>query len=217
MDDYQAHWVKIYETKAADDVSWYQAHPELSLAFIQSTGITADASIIDVGAGASTLVDHLIAAGYDDITLLDISNAALEIVRARVGAMAAHLAWLIGDITTISLERHRYDVWHDRAVFHFLTDPLQQQRYVDQVLHAVKPGGHVIVATFAPDGPEKCSGLDTARYDADSLQGVFGSGFHLIDSRNETHHTPWGTKQRFIYCYFRKMPDDAALSLRENA
>jgi len=207
MDDYdcKAHWAQVYATKAANKVSWYQEHPELSLAFIRSTGVAANGSIIDVGAGASTLVDHLITAGYTDITLLDISEAALAVARTRIETRIAKVTWLVGDITTIPLEHHRYDVWHDRALFHFLTDPFQQKRYVEQVLHAVKPGGHVIVATFALDGPENCSGLDTTRYDAASLHGVFGNSIRLVDSRNETHHTPWGTEQRFIYCYCRKM------------
>jgi 2-polyprenyl-3-methyl-5-hydroxy-6-metoxy-1,4-benzoquinol methylase len=203
--DSQAHWQQVYETKAAADVSWYQEHPELSLAFIEGTGIALDAAIIDVGAGASTLLDHLVAKNYTDITLLDISDSALDVARVRMGATTARLTWLVGDITTLPLENHRYDVWHDRAVFHFLTDPVQQQRYVEQVLHAVKPGGHVIVATFALDGPQKCSGLNTARYDAASLHGIFGNHFDLIDSTHETHTTPWETEQRFVYCYCRKV------------
>ncbi|MDZ4771066.1 MAG: class I SAM-dependent methyltransferase [Chloroflexota bacterium] len=215
--DTKAHWSQVYRTKAADDVSWYQTHPELSLAFIQATQVALNASIIDVGAGASTLVDDLLEAGYTDITLLDIAQEALEVARTRVHAAASRLTWLIGDITTIPLARHRYDVWHDRAVFHFLTDPLQQKGYIDQVLHAIKPGGHIIVATFAPDGPEKCSGLATARYDATALHGVFGSQFSLIDSTQESHHTPWGTEQRFVYCYCRKTVSDASMSIHESA
>lgn len=204
MLDSQAHWAKVYATKAADDVSWYQEHPELSLALIQGTSVAPDAAIIDVGAGASTLVDHLVTAGYTDITLLDISSASLEIARARLGAAQANLTWLAADITTVALPQHHYDLWHDRAVFHFLTEPLQQKRYVDQVLHALKPGGHLIVATFATDGPEKCSGLETVRYDAASLHSVFGDRFQLVESRTETHITPWASEQRFIYCYCRK-------------
>jgi 2-polyprenyl-3-methyl-5-hydroxy-6-metoxy-1,4-benzoquinol methylase len=201
--DYKAHWSHIYETKSTNEVSWYQKHPTLSLAFIRQTGVTLSAAIIDVGAGASTLADHLIASGYDNLTLLDLSGEALQAVRARLGEKAACIAWMEGDITTINLPKHHYDVWHDRAVFHFLTDASARQRYVDQVRHAVKPGGHVIVATFALDGPEKCSGLDVVRYDAASLHGAFGRDFALIDSTNETHQTPWESQQQFIYCYCR--------------
>lgn len=205
--DAKAHWTQVYQTKAVNDVSWYQEHPEQSLAFIRSTGIAPDAAIIDVGAGASTLVDDLIANGYRDITLLDISEPALDVVRSRLGETPAHISYLAGDITTIDLPHHHYDLWHDRAVFHFLTDPDQQRRYIEQVTHAVKPGGHVIVATFGPNGPEKCSGLTTARYDAESLHRVFGSHFTLTDSLMETHKTPWGSEQQFVYCYCRKDAD----------
>jgi len=215
--DTKAYWGQIYETKAVTDVSWYQPRPDLSLALIHAAETASDAAIIDVGAGASTLVDHLLETGYADITLLDISEAALDTARIRVGMVAARLTWLVGDITTIPLARHHYDIWHDRAVFHFLTEPLQKQRYVEQVFHAVKPGGYVIVATFALDGPEQCSGLPIARYDAASLHGAFGERFDLIDSTNETHHTPWGSEQRFIYCYCRKTVSDASMSVHESA
>lgn len=201
--DTQAHWAQVYATKAATAVSWYQERPALSLEFIQSAGIHPNAAIIDVGAGPSTLVDHLLAADYSDITLLDISAAALDVAKTRIGSQAAQLRWLVGDVTTFPFEPHRYDVWHDRAVFHFLTDPVQQQRYVEQVLRAIKPGGHVIVATFALDGPDQCSGLPTTRYDATSLHAAFGNPFTLIRAANETHHTPWGREQRFVYCYCR--------------
>jgi SAM-dependent methyltransferase len=202
----QTHWSQVYSTKASDDVSWYQERPSLSVELIERTGAGRDAAIIDVGAGASTLVDHLLDMSYHDLTLLDISEESLAVARARLGDHAALLHWLVGDITTITLEPQRYDVWHDRAVFHFLTDPVQQQRYIDQVKHAVKPGGHVIVATFALDGPDKCSGLSTARYDPASLHGVFGEAFDLVHSTHETHITPWGSEQHFVYCHCRKNP-----------
>jgi 2-polyprenyl-3-methyl-5-hydroxy-6-metoxy-1,4-benzoquinol methylase len=200
----KSHWAQVYQAKSASEVSWYQEHPDLSLAYIELAQISYDAAIIDVGAGSSTLVDHLVASGYKDVTLLDLSEAALDTTRTRIGATSARLTWLVDDITSISLARHRYDLWHDRAVLHFLIDPAQRERYVAQVSHAVKPGGHVIIATFALDGPDKCSGLMTARYDAASLHSAFGSQFDLIDSTNETHKTPWGTEQRFVYCYCRK-------------
>jgi len=198
-----SHWTQIYQTKAAHEVSWYQDRPDVSLALIEQAQMAREAAIIDVGAGASTLVDHLIANGYTDITLLDLSEAALNTARARLGAAAVQLTWLVGDITSIALPQQRYDLWHDRAVFHFLTDRVQREQYVGQVRHAVKPGGHVIMATFAPDGPEQCSGLTTARYDAQTLHSIFGSGFELVSSTQEAHVTPWGSEQKFVYCYCR--------------
>lgn len=202
--DIQSHWTQVYQTKAAHEVSWYQDHPDVSLAFIDQAHIVRDAAIIDVGAGASTLVDHLVASGYTDITLLDLSEAALNTARTRLGVVAVQLKWLVGDITSIALPQHRYDLWHDRAVFHFLTESVQRELYVAQVRHAVKPGGHVVMATFAPDGPEQCSGLTTARYNAAALHSIFGSGFDLVSSTQETHVTPGGSEQKFVYCYCRK-------------
>lgn len=202
--DSQQHWSGIYKSKAPNDVSWYQVRPERSLEYIQRTGSGLDEPIIDVGAGASTLVDHLIAVHYRDITLLDISAEALTITRDRLEEPDADLKWLVGDITKIELPEAHYAIWHDRAVFHFLTDPVLKQQYVEQVLHAVKPEGHVIIATFALDGPQQCSGLNVAQYDAQSLAQTLGNSFRLIDSTPETHITPWGSEQRFVYCYFRK-------------
>jgi 2-polyprenyl-3-methyl-5-hydroxy-6-metoxy-1,4-benzoquinol methylase len=201
--DLKTHWSSVYQTKAPNQVSWYQEHPTLSLQFIEQTGLDPDAPIIDVGAGASTLVDHLVQVGYRNLSLLDISGEALHEAQVRLGVAAADLNWIEGDVTRVNLPKHHYAVWHDRAVFHFLTDPVARVRYVEQVRHSVRPGGHVIVATFAPDGPEKCSGLEVARYDAASLHGVFGSPFELVLSANESHQTPWGSEQRFVYCYCR--------------
>lgn len=202
--DYQKHWSEIYKTKAVNDVSWYQVRPERSLDYIQKTGIGLDEPIIDVGAGASTLVDYLIAAHYRDITLIDISAEALTVARDRLAESDAHLDWIVGDITTVDLPKNHFALWHDRAVFHFLTDPAHQQRYVEQVIHALKPNGHLIIATFALDGPQQCSGLNVAQYDAQSLHHAFGSRFRLIDSSQETHVTPWGSEQRFVYCHMQK-------------
>ncbi len=202
--DYQKHWSGIYKTKAVNDVSWYQVRPERSLDYIQKTGIGLDEPIIDVGAGASTLVDYLVADHYRDITLLDISAEALAVTRDRLAESDARLDWIVGDITTVDLSKNHFALWHDRAVFHFLTDPAQQQRYVEQVIHALKPNGHLIIATFALDGPQQCSGLSVAQYDAESLHRAFGSRFRLIDSSQETHVTPWGSEQRFVYCHMQK-------------
>ena len=208
--DNKNHWSKIYQTKGADQVSWYQTSPALSLYMIQRTGIALDEPIIDVGAGASTLVDHLLTMNYQNITLLDLSAEALQIARSRVSDRSVALTWLEGDVTAISLPEHHYAVWHDRAVFHFLTDADARRRYINQVSRSVKPGGHVIIATFALDGPEKCSGLDVVRYDVSSLHAEFGDHFKLLWDTNKTHHTPWGTEQQFIYCYCRIQPNTTA-------
>jgi 2-polyprenyl-3-methyl-5-hydroxy-6-metoxy-1,4-benzoquinol methylase len=201
MMDTKAHWDHVYASKSSDDVSWYQDYPALSLEFIKNTGLPPHAAIIDVGAGASKLADCLVEAAYQDITLLDISEASLDVTRRRLSSAQAQIDWLVGDITTIPLRRHRYAVWHDRAVFHFLTHEHQKRRYVEQVKHALMPGGHVILATFAVDGPQQCSGLSTDRYDAAALHAVFGGSFQLIASVQETHVTPWQGEQRFLYCH----------------
>jgi len=200
----KTHWEHIYETKVPTRVSWYQEHAQFSLQYIQNTDIRKTGPIIDVGGGTSTLVDDLIAAGYQNISVLDVSGAALQLARQRLGARAVQVNWIEADITQADLPEQAYDVWHDRAVFHFLTHPADRQRYVDAVRYAVRPGGHVIVATFAPDGPDRCSGLEVMRYNPESLHGEFGNGFDLIDSTNEIHHTPFGTEQKFIYCYCRR-------------
>lgn len=176
----------------------------MSLQFIRDTGVAKDAHILDVGAGASVLVDDLLNAGYRNLSVLDISAAALHTAQARLGSAASRVQWIEADITRLELPKASVDVWHDRAVFHFLTDPLERQHYVQTVLHAVKPGGHVIIATFAEDGPLKCSGLDIVRYRPESLHQEFGSGFDLVRSANEKHHTPSGGDQSFVYCYCRR-------------
>lgn len=200
----KTHWENIYHTKESVQVSWYQLHPHLSLQYIRNTGAGRTANIIDVGGGASTLVDHLLDDGFQQITVLDISKEALEVAAQRLAQRAKLVTWLEADITKITLPHHKYDVWHDRAVFHFLTNPQDREAYVKTVENAVKPGGHVIVATFASDGPDKCSGLEVSRYDPQSLHHEFGSGFELLDSTQENHQTPFGTEQKFIYCYCRK-------------
>lgn len=199
----KSHWEKVYGTKATDSVSWYQEHAECSLSLIRNTGVDKAAAIIDVGGGASTLVDDLIADGYSDVSVLDLSAAALSAARRRLGARAAQVQWLEADVTEADLPSHRYDVWHDRAVFHFLTEPQQRQAYVKTVFRSVKPGGHVIVATFADDGPTQCSGLPVMRYTADELHAQFGDAFALVNHVKEAHHTPSGSVQQFVYCYCR--------------
>jgi ubiquinone/menaquinone biosynthesis C-methylase UbiE len=198
------HWEHIYETKAPTQVSWYQEHSLKSLEFIDHTGIPKTAHIIDVGGGSSVLVEDLLNYSYQHITVLDISAAALEIAQQRLGARAKQVTWLEADILQARLPHHEFDLWHDRAVFHFLTQPEDRQGYVKVVKEAVKPGGHVIVATFASDGPERCSGLPVARYEPATLHHEFGDAFTLLESTKEAHQTPFGTQQKFIYCYCRK-------------
>lgn len=199
----QAHWENVYQTKAVDDVSWYRPHLEVSLRLIADAAPEAGSAVIDVGGGEATLVDDLVVRGYSDVTVLDISPAAIDVAKARLGTSAAAVHWITGDITAVELEAARYDVWHDRAVFHFLTSADDRAAYVRQVARAVRRGGHVIVATFGPEGPEKCSGLDVVRYDAEHLHGEFGPKFRLLDSVTELHETPWGTSQQFMYCFCR--------------
>jgi 2-polyprenyl-3-methyl-5-hydroxy-6-metoxy-1,4-benzoquinol methylase len=201
--DAKNHWEKIYATKAPDAVSWYRAHLETSLALIERAAGAHSASIVDIGGGESTLVDDLLARGYQNITVLDISETAIDATKKRLGVAAEHVSWLMGDITKIRLAPKSYDVWHDRAVFHFLITPEQRAAYVRQVAAAVRPGGHVIVSTFGPEGPTKCSGLDVVRYDEESLHKQFGVRFRLEESSKELHQTPFGTTQQFLYCYCR--------------
>jgi 2-polyprenyl-3-methyl-5-hydroxy-6-metoxy-1,4-benzoquinol methylase len=200
----KTHWQNIYQTKESSQVSWYQLHPTLSLQYIQNTGVSKTGHIIDIGGGASTLVDHLLNNNFQNITVLDISAEALGIAKQRLGQRAGLVTWVESDITQVTLPHQKYDVWHDRAVFHFLTKQEDRTRYVQAVKEAVKTGGHIIVAAFANDGPEKCSGLEVARYNPKSLLVEFGAGFELLDSTHEEHHTPFGTEQKFIYCYCRK-------------
>lgn len=199
----QVHWDAIYGQKAPDEVSWYASHLETSLALIQRTAVPQSAAIIDVGGGESTLVDDLLVRGYRNISVLDISATAIGVSRTRLGKDAGNVHWITGDITTFELQPDKYDVWHDRAVFHFLTAPGDRATYVRQAIKAVRAGGHIIVGTFGPEGPRKCSGLDVVRYDAESLHGEFGRRFRLVDSSRELHETPFGTVQQFLYCYCR--------------
>ncbi len=199
------HWERVYTSKAATEVSWFQEHAQLSLKLIQEGGIPTAASIIDVGGGASTLVDDLLAHGYENVTVLDLSGSALDKAKARLGARGDQIQWVEANILEAELPAHRYDVWHDRAVFHFLTTEEDRQSYVQKVLHAVKPGGLVIVATFAEDGPTKCSGLPVMRYSANELHAEFGEPFLLMGHERESHHTPGGNEQKFVYCFCRKV------------
>jgi SAM-dependent methyltransferase len=196
----QEHWNRVYGTKAATEVSWYRAHLEMSLGLIEDVASEQTSAIIDVGGGESTLVDDLVKRGYADLTVLDISSTALDVTRARLGKSAQTVHWICGDATMVDLPAARYDVWHDRAVFHFLTDPGQRAAYVRQVARSVRAGGYVIVGTFGPDGPLRCSGLDVVRYNADALHDEFGSRFKLVRHLEEVHRTPLGREQQFLWC-----------------
>ena len=204
--DVRRHWERVYRTKRSDEVSWYAPHLEISPGLIEEAAPDRGAAIIDVGAGEATLVDDLLDRGYSDLSVLDVSATALHVARARVGERSEAVDWLCGDVTAFSFAPQRYDVWHDRAVFHFLTAASDRAAYVRQVARAVKSGGHVIVATFGPEGPTQCSGLDVMRYGADALHDEFGAGFRLLRHLTAIHHTPAGAKQQFTYCY-RKTSD----------
>jgi SAM-dependent methyltransferase len=197
------HWENVYRTKQPDEVSWYRPHLDTSLALIEAAVPDRDACIIDVGGGASTLVDDLLARGYRNLSVLDLSSAALDISKARLGEGAQSVDWRCGDVRTAQLPANEYDLWHDRAVFHFLTSAEDRAAYVRQIQRSVKPGAHVIVATFGPEGPTKCSGLDVVRYAPDALCGELGPRFRLVQHRTERHETPAGRIQPFTYGHFR--------------
>src|SRR5215470_5881209 len=201
--DAKSHWENIYAKKGPDAVSWYREHLETSLALIERGVDVRTVSIIDIGGGESTLVDDLLARGCKDITVLDVSEKAIAVTKERLGAAAGKVHWIAADIERARLPHHSYDVWHDRAVFHFLTTAEQRMAYVRQAAYAVKRGGHVIVGTFGPEGPTECSGLKVVRYDADSLHDEFGVRFQLVESTKELHQTPFGTTQQFLYCFCR--------------
>lgn len=201
--DQEEHWETVYQTKPTDGVSWYRPHLETSLHLIQSANIGLEAAIIDVGGGEATLVDDLLAQGRTQLSVLDISQAAIERAQQRLGEHAERVNWLRGDITQIQLPTQQYDIWHDRAVFHFLTTEAQRSAYISRLRHALKPRGHLIISTFGPQGPEKCSGLDIVRYDINTLQKAFGDDFQLLESGSETHQTPFATEQQFVYCHLQ--------------
>ena len=202
-DDRTVHWDNIYGTKAEDGVSWFQDTPEPSLTLLGLAGATPTSAIIDIGGGASHLVDALLDQGFIDVTVLDLAQTALEADKVRLGAAAAKVGWICADVTRWQPER-RYDVWHDRAAFHFLTDPADQALYAAALAEGLASGGHAIIGTFAPDGPEKCSGLPVVRHDAASIAQLLGDGFELVDSRRNDHRTPWGSVQQFQFSTFRR-------------
>lgn len=206
--DRKAHWENIYRSKASHELSWYRAEATTSLALVESAGIAADASIIDVGGGDSRLVDDLLARGFRDVSVLDLSSRAIERARERLGAHADSVTWIVGDVTLDSLNRD-YHLWHDRAVFHFLTDARDRQSYLSLMKERVVAGGHAIIATFALDAPPKCSGLHVVRYNAETLADEVGSEFELVQTEKELHVTPGGVHQPFCYCLFKRSTSPA--------
>ena len=199
----KAHWENVYATKGENEVSWFQENPAPSLELIELAKPTRRAAIVDIGGGASRLVDQLLARGFENVTVLDLSEAALETARARLGDKAAEVQWVAADVTRWNPSQS-FDVWHDRAAFHFLTDPADRAAYLARLDRSIKPGGFVIIGTFALDGPEKCSGLPINRYDAASLGELLGSGFELVHARRHEHATPWAALQRFQFSLFRR-------------
>jgi trans-aconitate methyltransferase len=202
----QHHWEQVYATKGENEVSWFQDMPAPCLELIELVGAKQSSGVIDIGGGASRLVDNLVSRGYEDVTVLDLSEAALASARSRIGDQASRVVWITADVTTWEPSR-TYDVWHDRAAFHFLTEPNDQAGYVARLRRALRVGGHAIIATFAPDGPERCSGLMVRRYDANTLAATLGEGFELIDTRRHDHTTPWGAVQKFQFSTFRRARD----------
>ncbi len=200
----QDHWERVYESKPSDRVGWFTPHLTTSLNWISNLGLSEDSPIIDVGSGASTLVDDLLDSGFRCITALDISKQALFLARKRLGDRADAVTWLRADITAAELPDEAYALWHDRAVFHFLTEQKDRDAYRRKLMAALKPGGHVIIGAFAPEAPPKCSGLPVCRYDQEQLANQLGPGFELLKHVNELHITPGGVEQMYLYCLLRR-------------
>ena len=198
----QAHWERVYTTKGENEVSWFQDNPAPSLELIAAVGATPATAIIDIGGGASRLVDGLLAKGFRALSMLDLSDAALKAAKSRLGAQSENVTWIVAD-ATLWEPAEVYDIWHDRAAFHFLTEENDRVAYIERMKKALRAGGHAIVATFAPDGPERCSGLRVMRYDAETLGRTLGQEFDLIETRRHSHTTPWGSTQSFQFSVFR--------------
>jgi len=201
----QAHWQNVYTKKGENEVSWFQENPAPSLELIAQVGATSTSAIIDIGGGASRLVDNLVELDFENVTVLDLSEAALEAAKDRLGGRATRVQWIVAD-ATVWEPREAYDIWHDRAAFHFLTEERDRAAYIARLEGALKVGGHAIIATFALDGPERCSGLAVVRYDPASLGQTLGRTFQLVDTRQHAHATPWGSNQSFQFSVFRRCP-----------
>ncbi len=200
------HWEQVYSSKPSDRLGWYKPRLGTSLEWITALRLDKGAPVIDVGGGASTLIDDLLAEGYSEVTVLDIAEPALELLKTRLGDKGSAVNWLCGDITNIELPENAFALWHDRAVFHFLTETEDQRRYRQNLCRALRPGGYLIIGTFAPEAPPKCSGLPVQRYDRDLLCRTLGDEFKLQRHQKEMHITPGGVEQMYLYCEFRFGP-----------
>ncbi len=206
--DRERHWNDRYSTTIVENLGWYRTHLERSLTWIDGLDMPRDASIIDVGAGASTLVDDLLDRGFTNITALDVSDAALTIARDRLADRAQQVTWHVGDVTIADLPKASFDLWHDRAVFHFLIDEADRTAYLEALRRALRPAGNVLIGTFSPDAPPKCSGLPVRRYTHDGLLSEFGDEFELIDQSADLHVTPGGVRQPYVYALLRRASED---------
>ena len=202
--DRQSHWENIYKTKKPDQVSWFKSHLSKSFELISKTNIAKDSPVIDIGGGASTLVDDLLNDGITNVTVLDVSSESLEVSKKRLGKQVSKVHWLAADVTTVDLPKNHYVLWHDRAVFHFLTERGDREKYKQILNQALTSKGFVIISSFSLTGPEKCSGLEVVRYSPETLLRELGSGFKLLESENETHKTPFNTTQDFVYCLMQR-------------
>ena len=201
----EEHWEQVYSSKPTEELGWFAPHLQTSFSWITELGMSLEVPIIDVGGGASTLVDDLLDAGYRSITVLDLSRLALSLAKTRLANNADAVSWIAGDVTATELPVARFELWHDRAVFHFLTEPEQQRKYRHQLLKALKPEGHLIIGTFAPEAPPKCSGLPVQRFSSERLESTLGDKFELQRQHNELHITPSGVEQMYLYCQFRRV------------
>jgi len=206
--DRRAHWEQVYTSKPSERLGWYKPRLQTSLEWISALGLDRGAPVIDVGGGASTLVDDLLDQGYTAITVLDLAEPAIDLIKARLGERSTAVTWLSGDITEVELPENAYELWHDRAVFHFFTELADRERYRDNLCRAMRPGGHIVMGTFAPEAPPRCSGLPVQRYDLERLQESLGSEFRLQRHKKEMHVTPGGVEQMYLYCEFRFEPGD---------
>ncbi|MDQ6434901.1 class I SAM-dependent methyltransferase [Mesorhizobium sp. LHD-90] len=200
----RAHWEQTYASKGEAGVSWFEDLPQISLDIIAEAGATKDSALIDIGGGAARLVDALLERGFTSLAVLDLSAAALDLAKARLGKAGKSVDWIVADVTDWQ-PAHAYDVWHDRAALHFLTDPADQAAYFERLRLALRPGGAAIIATFAPDGPERCSGLPVVRYDPATLAAAAGPSFVLAGERRHAHLTPWGATQAFQFSLLRRV------------
>jgi SAM-dependent methyltransferase len=203
-EDRRTHWQNVYRTKSSDSVSWYRPHLDASLQILSEAGLSADSRVIDVGGGASTLIDDLLGRGVRDVSVLDVSEEALAVAQRRLGDRAQAVKWYAGDVLQVALPPSGFDVWHDRAVLHFLTAPADASRYAQRAASAVARAGHALISGFAPDGPERCSGLPVVRRSAEDIAAVFAPAFALVRSNTERHLTPWGSEQSFAYALLRR-------------